>query len=170
MQPSSHINKGLIIAAVLIIFNAVTQFTKTVFDDWTNYIFVLIILIGVVISVLNFSRENNQTPGFSVLFAHGFKTTAVIACIYFIYAILAANFFFPNFIEEKFAKGLEEAKKQGALNDIDLKNRTQDAEKLAKKVIKYGYIAGSLMATLFFGVIGSIIGSVAAKKSPQAIN
>lgn len=151
-------------------FNAITQFTKTVFADWTNFVFVAIIITGVIISVMSFSKENNHSASFVGLFGYGFKTAAVVACIYFIYALLATHFFFPNFIEDKFAKGLEEAKKQGLITEADVKNKIEGAEKLAKKVIKYGYIAGSLMATLFFGVIGSLIGAVAAKKNPQPVN
>lgn len=170
MQNKSHIKKGLTVAAILIIFNIITQFTKTNFDEWTTFVFAAIIILGVVLSTYLHSKESSESLSFSTLFGYGFKTAAVVACIYFVYTILAVYIFFPGFVEEKLKRGIEEAKKQGAFDEFKMKQNAQAIEGIGKKIIIYTHLAGSIMGTLLLGVIGSLIGAVVANKNPQQQN
>jgi len=170
MQNKSHIKKGLTVAAILIIFNIITQFTKTNFDEWTTFVFAAIIVIGVALSNFLYGKESNENLTFSTLFGYGFKTAAVIACIYFVYTILAVYVFFPGFVEEKLRRGIEEAKKQGAFDQKNMKENPQALEGIGRKVIVYTHFAGSIMGTLFLGVIGSLVGAVTANKKTQQQN
>jgi hypothetical protein len=165
MQNKSHIKKGLTIAAVLILFNIITQFTKTNFDEWTTFVFGAVIVIGVALSTFLYKKESDESLGFGSLFTYGFKTAAVVACVYFIYTILAVYIFFPGFVEEKLKRGIEEAKQQGAFDDKNMKENAQALEGLGRKIIVYTHLAGSIMGTLFLGVIGSLVGAGTAKKN-----
>ena len=60
MQQKTHIQKGLLIAAILILFKVITHFTHTNFAEWTVFVFGLIILLGVLISVVLHKNENNS--------------------------------------------------------------------------------------------------------------
>jgi hypothetical protein len=170
MQTKSHINKGLIIAAILICFNAISHFTKIYFDEWTTLAFAVIVIVGIIVSIHFFSKELNYNTTFGSLFTYGFKTAAVITCVYFVYTILALYVFFPGIIEEKFNNGIEEAKKQGAFDEKALKENMEAGMTIGKKIVTYTYIAGSLMATLFLGVIAALIGAAVIKKNPQQLN
>ncbi len=161
MQKKSHINKGLIVAAVLISFNMMTHFTNTNFKDWSSIVFGAIIIIGIFISVYLFSKEVEQEKTFSTLFSYGFKVTAVVACVFFIYNILAVYIFFPNFIEESIKRQVIDLKKTGP---IDEKGLQENMEK-AKSVARAMYFAFTLMSTLFLGIIGSLISTVASLKN-----
>jgi hypothetical protein len=90
--------------------------------------------------------------------------------VYFIYTLFALYLFFPGFIEEKFNKGIEEAKKQGAFDEKASKENMEMGMTIGKKIVTYTYIAGTLMGTLFLGVIAAAIGSVITKKLPQQLN
>lgn len=167
MQNKSHINKGLTIAAVLICFNIITQFTNTNFDEWTTFVFAAIIIVGVAISVY-FSAKFEDNITFAQLFGYGFKTVAVVACVYFIYTILAVYIFFPNFVNEKLKHSIEEAKRQGAMDDKAVKANLDALNGLGKKVAIYMHIAGTIMGTLLLGIIGSIIGTVTTNKASKS--
>jgi cytochrome bd-type quinol oxidase subunit 2 len=166
MQNKSHINKGLVIAAILICFNIVTQFTKTYFDEWTTFVFAAIIIVGVGASVFLLNKQDETGAStFGSAFTYGFKTAAVVACVYFIYNILAVYIFFPNFIDEKLRRGIEEAKKIGSFDDSTTIQNSTTLNPLGRKVIIYTHFAGAIMATLFLGIIGSLIGAVSIKKT-----
>lgn len=161
MQNKTHINKGLIVAAVLISFNMVAHFTKTNFEEWTRLAFGAIIVFGIAISVYLFSKEIECNKTFSTLFSYGFKVTAVVACVYFIYNLLAVYLFFPNFIEESIKRQVIDLKK---ISPIDEKGLQENMAR-AKSVARAMYFALTLMITLFLGVIGSLISSVAVQKN-----
>ena len=121
MQNKSHVNKGLIIAAVLICFNAITHFTKTNFDEWATLAFAAIIIVCLIVSIVFYNKELNNNATFGTLFSYGFKIAAVVACIYFIYNLLAVYFFFPHFIEDSLNREILELKKT---NKFDEKGNT----------------------------------------------
>ena len=165
MQNKPHIKKGLTIAAILIIFNIITQFTKTSFDEWTTFVFAAIIVIGVAVSIFLYRKEIAEDSSFGTLFTYGFKTAAVVACVYFIYTILAVYIFFPGFVDEKLKRGIEEVKSQGAFDEKIMKEKLQELNSgLGRKVAIYIHLAGTIMASLFLGIIGSLIGAGTAPK------
>ncbi|MFY7964786.1 MAG: DUF4199 domain-containing protein [Chitinophagaceae bacterium] len=170
MQNKSHINKGLTIAAVLICFNIITQFTKNNFNEWTTFVFAAIIIIGVAVSVFLLAKSDDNNLKFAQLFGYGFKTGAVIACVYFIYTILAVYIFFPDFVNEKLKHSIEEAKRQGAMDDKTVKANLEALNGLGKKVAIYMHIAGTIMGTLFLGIIGSLIGTVTTNRASKSSN
>jgi hypothetical protein len=165
MQEKTHIHKGLVIAAVLIIFKSITHFTNTVFAEWTVFVFGLIILLGVIISVQLFSKENNYK--FNELFSYGFKVTAVITCIYFIFIFLETKLFFPNYIHERLLKSIEQLKQSGIIDQKTFEENIDQSMALGKKVETYKYFAGSIMSILFLGVLGAVIGSVISKNKAR---
>ena len=164
MQTKTHINKGLTIAASAIIFNATSHFNKSIFEEWTTFGFAAIIIIGVIVSIFLYGKELENKANFSMLFSYGFKTAAVATCIYFAYTILALNLFFPDFITQKFNRGIEDAKKQGILDQKSMNENIEMAAKMGKKILFYTYIAGSVMGNLLLGVIGSLSGAVGVNK------
>ena len=165
MQNKSHIQKGFAIACVFIIFNVFRHISKTYFDEWTSFVSWGIVVVGVLASILFYNKQINQNSSFSSLFGYGFKTAAVATCLVIVYTTLAVYFVFPNFTNELLQQTMEQAKKAGANSVI-----AQDQAEMAKKVVKISFISMTLMGTLFLGVIGSLLGAVAAKKNPQPLN
>ena len=164
MQTKTHINKGIIIAFAAIIFNATSHFNKSIFEEWTTFGFAAIIIVGVAIAVFLFGKEVDNKVNFGNSFSYGFKTAAVATCIYFIYTLLALNLFFPDFIAQKFNRQLEEAKRLGAFDEKTMNENLEMGVKMGKKIMFYTNIAGSVMGTLFLGIIGSLIGAVGVSK------
>ncbi len=163
MQQKTHIQKGLVIAAILIIFKAITHFTHTSFAEWTVFVFGLIIVLSVAISVQLYKKENNFDFKFTELFSYGFKVTAVIASIYFIFIFLETKLFFPDYINERLLKSIEQIKQSGLIDQKTFEENVEQSMALGKKVETYKYFAGTMMSILFLGVLGSVLGSVFSK-------
>lgn len=163
MQQKTHIQKGLVIAAILIIFKAITHFTHTSFAEWTVFVFGLIIVLSVAISVQLYKKENNIDFKFTELFSYGFKVTAVIASIYFIFIFLETKLFFPDYINERLLKSIEQIKQSGLIDQKTFEENVEQSMALGKKVETYKYFAGTMMSILFLGVLGSVLGSVFSK-------
>ncbi len=163
MQQKTHIQKGLVIAAILIIFKAITHFTHTVFAEWTVFVFGLIILLGVTFSVQLYQKENNLPYKFNELFSYGFKVTAVITSIYFIFIFLETKLLFPNYIQERLLRSIEQIKQSGIIDQKTFEENIEQSMALGKKVETYKYFAGSIMSILFLGVLGAVLGSVISK-------
>jgi cytochrome bd-type quinol oxidase subunit 2 len=166
MQNKSHIKKGLIIAVILIAFNAITHFTKTYFDEWTNFVVAAITIAGIILSVYLFSKEEKNNLRFSELFSYGFKTAAAVACICFVYNLLAVYFFFPYFIKETLIRKVALLKNTAPFDEKVFQQNIHNGIKVEQRV----YFALTLMITLFLGIIGSLIGAVAAPKKTQQQN
>lgn len=164
MQSKTHINKGLYIAAILIVFNVITHFTKTLYAEWTIFVFASIIILGVATSVYLYQNSIENAEKFSTLFAYGFKVAAVVTCIYFLYVLLEINFIFPEYINEKLGRSVTEMKQQGLIDEASFDANYQKGMLLGKKVETYKYIAGTIMSTLFLGVLGSVLGTVISKQ------
>lgn len=163
MQQKTHIQKGLTIAALLIVFKSITHFTQTVFAEWPVFIFGLLILLGVLISVVMLKKKQPTLQKFSELFSYGFKVTAVITCIYFIFMLMETKVFFPDYIHQKLLASIEQLKQSGTIEPKLFEENLDQALVLGKKVESYKYFAGSIMSILFLGVLGSLLGTVVTK-------
>ncbi len=161
-QVTTHAFKGLLIALVLIILSLVAQFTNIQFEKWYGYIYYIISIAAFILSVILFGKQKDNNVTFGELFTHGFKTTAVTSGIVFIYTVLAFYFIFPETIDQFYDKAMEEVLKSGKATTDQLEKTSA----LTKKILTVSMLAGSLIATLILGTIGSLIGAGVAKKNP----
>jgi uncharacterized membrane protein YciS (DUF1049 family) len=161
---TSHITKGLIIAAVLSLLDlaaGIWDFKLTPAFRWVP----MIVLSGSLIwACVSFGAQNNYTESFGNLFAHGFKTTAVVGCIFVIYTLLAVLVIFPGTKDI----ALEEARKQmERKGDVSEENIKQGLAITRRFFIPFT-IAGSLFGTILVGAMASLIGAAVTKKKPQS--
>jgi len=153
---TSHIFKGALISLLLILINLTGQITSWVYLSWFGWIEIIIFLVGVLIAIFYYGKQMNNQVTFGQLFTHGFKTTAVIICLVFVYSLLSLYVLFPAFVENKMRPGLIQAKLNGKTN-LEIKQYLA----IGKKV----FLAGNLMLNLVIGAVGSLLGSLLTKKS-----
>lgn len=165
MQNKPHIQQGLVVAAVFIIFNIFRHISNTYFSEWTSFLSWAIMVVGIIISIFQYNKKINYNSSFSSLFGYGFKTAAVATCIIIIYLTLAVYIVFPNFTNQLIKQTIMQAKKANSNNTLQA-----DQTEMAKKVVKISFVSMTLMGTLFLGVVGSLLGAVAAKKKSQQNN
>ena len=162
-KPTSHIVKGLVLGLILVVLSLVGHLANIWLESWFGWVSTVVMIAGIVWSIIYYGKQLNNNVSFSNLFAHGFKTTAVIACVSFVFAVLSVYLLFPNMIDEMLEKGLDEARKKGNVNEDQL----QQGMGLAHKIVAITTLAGSLIISLIIGAVASLIGAGIAKKNPQ---
>jgi uncharacterized membrane protein YcgQ (UPF0703/DUF1980 family) len=157
---TSHIVKGSMIALLLILINIIGQLTGFIYHENYRWIGTTTYVLALIISAIYFSKQHGQQINFGMAFTHGFKTTAVITCLLFIYTLLSVYLLFPQQIDHFVQLGVEEAKRQGK-TDAEMK----EGMTIARKVLVISFLAGGLMINLITGVLGSLLGAAIAKKN-----
>jgi hypothetical protein len=126
-----------------------------------SYINYGLLIVGLIYGAILFSNENKNQVTFGNVFAHGFKTTAVVIVITVLYTVIAFKFLFPDMLDIV----LEMSRKQMLKNPKMTDEMIEQAMTMTKKYFLPFAIGGTIIATGFLGLIGSLIGAAVAKKS-----
>jgi amino acid transporter len=128
-----------------------------------GYISYLVLFIGVIWSCINYGNQMNNSVTFGNVFAHGFKTSAVVTVISIIFTVI---FFliFPEIKDKVFEVAREEMDKQPQLTD-DQRDMVIETTKKFFFPIAIGSI---LLMYLIIGLIASLIGAAMTKKNPPS--
>gem|GEM_PF-1536383 len=162
----AHINKGLIIGAILIMCDVTIQLSHLQFSNWTIYLSSSLLAVGIIVAVLwhNYSLKGQIL--FSELFGYGFKVTAVAVCILFIYMLLALNLLFPNYVNQLFNQYVDALKQQHSDKvDAVIANKATFI-----KVQHIIIVSRTVMINLAIGIVGSLIGSMIKLVQDKMIN
>ncbi|MEO6315071.1 MAG: DUF4199 domain-containing protein [Chitinophagaceae bacterium] len=158
---TSRVTKGVIITAILIALDLILQQRYHPVPEAVRYMpRLLVVFLGVLVSCLVFIRQSPQQSGFGEVFAHGFKTTAVIAFLMAAYTFIAVQFIYPAPGPEEMAAAVKAIEQQGnALQG----EATQQAAQAAKNrwII---YVSISIFASLIPGLFGALMGAAAGRK------
>ncbi|MEO5685386.1 MAG: DUF4199 domain-containing protein [Chitinophagaceae bacterium] len=159
---TSRVTKGVIIAGILIALDLILQNIYSPVPDGLRYMpRLIIVLLGVLLSCIIFSRQSGGQLSFGEVFSHGFKTTAVIAFIMAVYTFVAVKYIYapPNAAE--MAEAVKAIEQQGnALHE--------EAKQLAAKAAANRwiiYVSISIFASLIPGLLGSLAGAAITKKN-----
>ena len=159
---TSHVNKGVIIACILITLDLILQKLYDTVPDGLHYLPGLVIVFsGVLAACIILIKQSGGKPGFGEVFSHGFRTTAVIAFLMAAYTFTAVKFIYP-------APG--PAEMEAAVKAIEQQGNTlhEEAKQLAEQAAKKRwiiYVSVSIFASLIPGLIGSFMGAAIAKKN-----
>src|SRR6516225_10364597 len=107
--------KGLIISLVLIIYGLIIYFVDGMKHEALQYVQYVLFLAGIIWACITYSKQLNANVTFGNLFAHGFKTTAVITVIVLIYTVLAFNFLFPDMVDKSIEISKQKLEADGKL-------------------------------------------------------
>jgi hypothetical protein len=166
-KPMSSVVVGLMISLVLIVFGLVVYFANLYTEKWAQYAGTLIFVIAIIWAVFNHGKENSNTLTFGNLFAFGFKTVAVVACIMILYTFLS-GYIFPDIKE----KVMENARLEAAKNPNP--NATPEQIEQGMAMFEKNYtlfiVLGLTFWYLISGVIASLIGAAITKKNPQSFD
>jgi len=160
---TSNVIKGLIIALVLVLLDVASTLGDFKYAKWYSFIPTIILIGAVIWACISYANQMDNHVTFGNVFAHGFKTSAVVACMLFIYTLLAIFVLFPEMKEKALEMALTQLESQGGNMPEDAKEKAlQFTDKLFVPIA----IAGAVLGTLIVGVIASLIGAAVAKKNP----
>ncbi len=86
--------KGIIISLILIVYGLIIYFVDNMKHPELSYVQYAILLGGLIWACVSYSTQLNANVTFGNLFAHGFKTNAVITVIVVLYSVFGAESFY----------------------------------------------------------------------------
>jgi hypothetical protein len=162
-QVTTHIVKGLILSVISIVFSIVIYVFNLYEMSALSYVNYAIFIGGLIYGAILYSNQNGHNVTFGNLFAHGFKTTAVVIVISSVYTILAFKVLFPDMLE----KVLDLSKKKMLENPKMTDEMVDQAMTMTRKFFIPFALGGAIIGTGVLGAIGSLIGAAVAKKNPN---
>ena len=160
---TSHIVKGAILSAISIVFSVIVYVFNLYEMSWLSWINYAIFIGGLIYGAILYANENNNNVTFGNVFAHGFKTTAVVIVITTLFTVLSTKVLFPDMID----KVLEMTRKQLEKNPQMTDEMIEQAVTMTKKFFLPFAIGGAIIGTGILGAIGAAIGAGVAKKNPN---
>lgn len=161
-QVSSHIMKGAILGAISILFSCCIYIFNLYSLTWLSWVNYAIIVAGLIYGNILYANQHGNNVSFGNIFAHGFKTTAVLIVITLLYTVLSLKFLFPDMIDKIIDISRVEMEKNPQMTD----EMIEQAISMTKKYFFPFAIGGTLIGTGIIGAIGSLIGAALAKKNP----
>ncbi len=154
--------EGVIITLLLVVLDLVAGFAHFKFATWYRWIPTCLLIIALIWACINYANQMNNLVSFGNVFAHGFKTTAVVTCLMLVYTLIALYLIFP----ETRDVAIEEARKQMEAKGNLSEEQIDQAIDMTKKFFLPFAIGGTVLGTLIIGCIASLLGAAFAKKKP----
>jgi hypothetical protein len=158
-QHSTHIRKGLIITGILIFIALLLYFTNLYKETWTFFPPLVIYTLGIMLSVVFYSKEQKNEASFRQLFGYGFRVAAVVASLMILYTLLS-GVLFPG-IKAHFLQDAQEQMKKAGTPEATIAEQLQ----FYKNSYTMVSIIGPLVWYLILGLIAAALGAGMAKKN-----
>lgn len=158
----THFTKGLLIGLVIIFLYVAGYMANISEQAWFGWVVDLIIVAGMIWACIMFANQNDNRVTFGNLFAHGFKTTAIVTLILIAYMIISITLIFPEAKDKAMEVARERMEARGGMSQDQIDQAIQFTRKFFMPIA----IGATMLSSLFFGVIGSLIGAGVAKKNP----
>jgi hypothetical protein len=155
--------KGLVISLLIVVISMVLYFTGQTTNQTLSYLQYVILIGGIIWSCTSYARQLNGNVTFGNVFAHGFKTTAVVIVLVTIYTILAIKVLFPEMLNIIIEQAKENMRKQPNVTDEQI---DKGVDFMKNNFMTFA-IAGIILIFGIVGLISSLIGAAVAKKNPQ---
>ena len=157
---TTSITKGVILGLILIVMGIAIYYLK-IENPYVQWLTSLILVIGVIISILQYGKQINYNSTFGNYFSHGFKVAAMVTLITVIYLIIFLTLF-PDIKE----KAIDTARKQMEAKNNMTQAQIDKAIDLTTKFFMAFAVGFSLIGNLILGAIGALIGAAITKKHP----
>jgi magnesium-transporting ATPase (P-type) len=158
-KPISHLQAGLLISAILIVYSIALNFLGQAGNQSLATISYLIMIVGIIVFVRMHGSSMNNSLSFGDLFSYGFKTTAVLTII-FIGFLIVFNVIFPDLKEQAFEMARQKLEEDGKLDD----DKIDQALEIGRKFFWIGIVGSTLIFFVILGAIGSLIGAAITPK------
>ncbi len=158
---NSFVKFGLIAAVVMIVLNLILYITNMTFETWASWCIVAVGIGIFIVACISFSNANGNNVTFGNIFGFGFKAALIASVVMLVWAIISM-FVFPEMKEKAMQHMSDDFARKGISDDIAEKSLA-----FTSKFWNLFLILGSFLGTLFWGVIGSLLGGAIAKKKPQ---
>ena len=160
---TTPIVKGIVITLILAVLDLVAGFAHFKMEAWYKWGTTIFLCAAIIWACINYGSQLKNNVTFGNAFAHGFKTSAVVACILLIYTLLSIYIIFPDTKDLALEQARKQMEEKGNIPEANI----DQAIEMTKKLFLPIAIAGVLLGTLIVGVISALIGAAITKKNPQ---
>ena len=160
IKPSS-IKFGLIGGFAVMIISLILFFIGLQFENWAKWISTVFMCAIIILGIKSIQDENpNKQISFGTLFKAGMLMTTIIAIFSVLYFFVYTNFIETNFID----KILDISRQQMAEKGLS-ETQIESGIEMTKKFMTPTMMAiFSLLGTMFFGILASLLGAGIFKK------
>jgi hypothetical protein len=155
--------KGVIISLILIVYGLIIYFVDKMQHPELSYIQYVFFLVGIIWACISYSNQMSANVTFGNVFAHGFKTTAVITVITLLYTILAFKVLFPDMVDKSIEVTRHKMEADGKASDSQIEQTVT----MMKDHFTLFAVVGIIIGSAIIGAVSSLIGAAVAKKKPQ---
>ncbi len=155
--------KGIIISLILIVYGLIIYFVDGMQHPALAYVQYALFLAGIIWACVSYSKQLDANVTYGNLFAHGFKTSAVITVIVLIYTVLAFNVLFPDMVDKSIEMSRQKLEASGKLSDRQIDQQLT----MMKDHFTLFAVVGVIIGFAVLGLISSLIGAAVAKKNPK---
>jgi hypothetical protein len=155
--------KGVIITLILIVYGLIIYFTNQIQNQVLSYLQYVIFLGGIIWSCVSYSKQMNANVTFGNVFAHGFKTSAVVTVLVAIYTVISMKFLFPEMVDKGMEIARQKMEASGKLSDSQIDQQLDFYKQHAVLLT----LAGIIIFFAIVGLLSSLLGAAVAKKKPQ---
>ena len=159
---TTPIVKGLVITLILIIYGLILYFSGQFMNKGLSYSQYIILVGGVIWSCTSYAKQMKGKVTFGNVFAHGFKTTAVIILLVVVYTFISIKFLFPDMIDKIVDASRKSMEEQKNMSDEQIDSFLNGMRE------HFLLFTTSIIILLFaiVGLIASLIGAAVSKKNP----
>jgi hypothetical protein len=160
-KPSSHITKAVIIAGIMIAWILLAGKLNIPLAGNLQFVPYVVLTLGIVISCLLFARQMNGAVKFGEVFAHGFKTTAVIALLMAVFTFFAVKYIYPPPTQADIEASIKTVQEQNNIMPNEAREMVLEGEKKQWII----FVSSAIFTTLISGLVGALAGGAIAQKN-----
>ena len=160
-KTSDYLGKAVIISLILVIVDLIGGFAHLRFASWFKWISTVILVITIIIFCIQFGKEQTEGVTFGKVFGYGFKISLFVAIMMIAYTLISVLVIFPEFIDEVLMKARTDMEAKGGMSEDNI----ETALGYTRKFFLPAALVFAFLGTLFFGMIGSLLGAAFTKKS-----
>jgi len=165
-KKSDFLNKGVLLALILVVVDLIGGFAHLRFESWFKWIGTILMLILIIVFCIQYGKQRTEGVTFGSVFGYGFKVALVVSIIIMVYSLLSVYVIFPEYIDQMLVQTRTSLEAKGGMTQEQI----DGAVAMTKKFTTPPMIAiFSLLGTLFFGTLSALLGAAFTKKSEPNI-
>ena len=99
-KKSDFLNKGILLALILIVVDLIGGFAHLRFESWFKWIGTILMLILIIVFCIQYGKQRTEGVTFGSVFGYGFKIALVVSIIIMVYSLLSVYVIFPEYIDQ----------------------------------------------------------------------
>lgn len=162
-KKQTHLMYGAVSGIACVILSLTLYVTGLTFKHpYISMVIQIPFLVGIIMNAIAYSKANDGFVTFGNVFGSGFKASMIIALLVMAWTVISMMIF-PEMKDKAMEMQHTELAKNPKMTDEQIEMSMSMMKKYWTPIL----IGGSILGTLFYGAIFSLIGGAVAKKKGE---